>query len=182
MVHPTPRLPLARCSPREKPPTLSSPIPKWWERPLKSKARVTYLDFQGIRAWGRTGCDSDGSNCATGHCNGGQWQAVHLQDSNTHSPYAGLICTDAGINAGVIVSEYGYADFGAEWGGKRTSWDLSHVGLDINLDTSLKSSDGQSVKCTASSCPNTQAYSYSTDYAADRNSPLGHTYTHTFCA
>ena len=91
------------------------------------------------------------------------------------------MCTDAGINSGVIVSEYGYADFGAQFGGERTSWDLSRVGLSINLDTSLSSSDGQGVKCTSSSCPDDQAYSYSTDYAADRNSALGQTYAHTFC-
>ncbi|KAF7979161.1 hypothetical protein HWV62_43419 [Athelia sp. TMB] len=118
----------------------------------------------GIRAWGRTGCDGNGANCATGNCNGG------------------LVCTDAGITSGVIVSEYGYADFGAAYGGERTSWDLSHVNLNINLDTGLSSSDGQSVLCTGGSCPDDQAYSYSTDYAADRNSPLGQTYVHTFCA
>ncbi|KAF7969200.1 hypothetical protein HWV62_43421 [Athelia sp. TMB] len=118
----------------------------------------------GIRAWGRTGCDGNGANCATGNCNGG------------------LVCTDAGITSGVIVSEYGYANFGAAYGGERTSWDLSHVGLNINLNTELSSSDGQSVLCTSGSCPDDQAYSYSTDYAADRNSPLGQTFTHTFCA
>ncbi|KZP02744.1 Osmotin thaumatin-like protein [Athelia psychrophila] len=118
----------------------------------------------GIRAWGRTGCDGNGANCATGGCNGG------------------LVCNDAGITSGVIVSEYGYADFGAAYGGERTSWDLSIVGLSINLDTELSVSDGQSVECTNGSCPADQAYTYSTDYAADRNSALGQTYTHTFCA
>jgi len=117
----------------------------------------------GIRAWGRTGCDSNGANCATGGCKGG------------------LVCTDAGITSGVIVSEYGYGNFG-QFGGERTAWDLSRVNLSINLGTSLASSDGQSVKCTTASCPDNQAYSYPTDYAADRNSALGQTYTHTFCA
>ncbi|TFK48538.1 Osmotin thaumatin-like protein [Heliocybe sulcata] len=118
----------------------------------------------GIRAWGRTGCANDGTNCATGGCVGG------------------MVCTDAGLNSGVIVSEYGYANFGAQYGGERTSWDLSHVGLSINLNTRLASSDGQSVLCTTGSCADNQAYSYTDDYAADRNSPLGQTYTHTFCA
>ena len=64
--------------------------------------------LQGIRAWGRTGCDGSGANCQTGACNGG------------------LVCNDGGITSGVILSEYGYADFG-QFGGQRTSWDLSHV-------------------------------------------------------
>lgn len=118
----------------------------------------------GIRAWGRTGCDSNGANCQTGN-----YQLL------------GMVCTDAGITAGVILSEYGYADFGAQYGGERTSWDLSHVSASINIDTSLSSSDGQTVTCTNASCPSDQAYDSSTDYAADRNSPLGQTFTHTFC-
>jgi hypothetical protein len=93
----------------------------------------------------------------------------------------GMVCTDAGITSGVIVSEYGYADFGAQYGGERTSWDLSHVNLKINLDTQVKSSDGQTVTCRGSNCPGDQAYNSPTDYAADRNSPLGQTFTHTFC-
>ncbi|KAK0457456.1 Osmotin thaumatin-like protein [Desarmillaria tabescens] len=117
----------------------------------------------GIRAWGRTGCNSNGANCATGGCNGG------------------LVCTDAGITSGVILSEYGYANFGAQYGGERTSWDLSRVDSAININTRLSSSDGTTVTCTTSSCPDNQAYSYATDYAADRNSALGQTYTHTFC-
>ena len=64
--------------------------------------------LQGIRAWGRTGCDASGANCQTGACNGG------------------LVCTDAGITSGVILSEYGFGDFG-QYGGQRTAWDLSHV-------------------------------------------------------
>ncbi|KAF8904304.1 thaumatin family-domain-containing protein [Mucidula mucida] len=116
----------------------------------------------GVRAWGRTGCNSSGANCATGACNGG------------------LVCNDAGITSHAILSEYGYADFG-QWGGKRTAWDLSYVDGTINIPTTLTSSDGQSVKCTPSSCPDDQAYRYDTDYAADRNSPLGATYTHKFC-
>ncbi|PIL25248.1 hypothetical protein GSI_13137 [Ganoderma sinense ZZ0214-1] len=116
----------------------------------------------GIRAWGRTGCNASGANCQTGACNGG------------------LVCTDAGITSGVILSEYGYGDFG-QYGGQRTAWDLSHVDASINIDTQLSSSDGQSVLCRASNCPADQAYDSSTDYAADRNSPLGQTFTHTFC-
>ncbi|EIM80416.1 Osmotin thaumatin-like protein [Stereum hirsutum FP-91666 SS1] len=118
----------------------------------------------GIRAWGRTGCDSNGDNCQTGACVGG------------------LVCTDAGITAGVILSEFGYADFGTEWGGERTSWDLSMVDSDLNIDTSLTVSDGQSVSCTSCDCSSDDAYTSSTDYSADRNSDLGLTYTHTFCA
>lgn len=91
------------------------------------------------------------------------------------------MCTDAGITSGVILSEYGYADFGAQYGGERTSWDLSIVDSSINIPTTLSASDGQTVTCTASSCPDDQAYTYSTDYAADRNSALGITYTHKFC-
>lgn len=94
---------------------------------------------------------------------------------------SGLVCTDAGLNSGVIVSEYGWGDFGAAYGGVRTSWDLSHVDLSINMNTKLSSSDGQSVTCTTSSCPDDQAYSYTTDSAAVRNSALGQTYVHTFC-
>ncbi|EIW82854.1 Osmotin thaumatin-like protein [Coniophora puteana RWD-64-598 SS2] len=117
----------------------------------------------GIRAWGRTGCDSNGANCATGACNGG------------------LVCTDAGITSGVILSEYGYANFG-QYGGDRISWDLSIVDSSINLNTRLSTSDGQTVYCANGNCPDDQAYTSSTDYAADRNSPLGTTFTHTFCA
>ncbi|KAK0504456.1 Osmotin thaumatin-like protein [Armillaria luteobubalina] len=117
----------------------------------------------GIRAWGRTGCNSSRANCATGKCNGG------------------LVCTDAGITSDVILSEYGYANFGAQYGGERTSWDLSRVDASININTKLASSDGTSVTCTQSSCPADQAYNSPTDYAADRNSALGQTYTHTFC-
>jgi hypothetical protein len=94
---------------------------------------------------------------------------------------AGLVCTDGGITSGVIVSEYGFADFGANYGGQRTSWDLSHVGLKVNIPTRLVVSDGQSVECKAENCDAKQAYDTSTDYAADRNSPIGQTYTHYFC-
>jgi hypothetical protein len=94
----------------------------------------------------------------------------------------GLVCDDGGITSGVLVSEYGWADFGAQWGGVRTSWDLSRVGLSINLDTRLVCSDGQTLQCTAAFCPDTQAYDTTNDGPkADRNSPLGKTYTHTFC-
>ena len=51
----------------------------------------------------------------------------------------------------------------------------------INIDTQLSSSDGQSVLCRASNCPADQAYNSPTDFAADRNSALGQTFTHTFC-
>jgi hypothetical protein len=81
----------------------------------------------------------------------------------------------------VILSEYGYAKFGAQYGSERTSWDLSRVDSAINLDTMLSVSDGQSVTCRLSSCNADQAYDSPSDYAADRNSPLGATYTHTFC-
>jgi hypothetical protein len=135
--------------------------------------------MQGIRAWGRTGCDGNGNNCKTGGCRGGESYTVsrpHITDF-----VVGMVCNDAGITSGVVVSEYGYANFGAQYGGERTSWDISRVGLSINLDTKLTSSDGQSVQCTKAHCPNDQAYDTTTDYAADRNSPLGKTYTHTFC-
>ncbi|KIY71083.1 Osmotin thaumatin-like protein [Cylindrobasidium torrendii FP15055 ss-10] len=117
----------------------------------------------GIRAWGRTGCDGNGANCATGACNGG------------------LVCNDAGITAGVLYSEFGYGDFG-QWGGERTAWDLSRVDATVNLNTKLAASDGQSVYCSVSNCPPDQAYDSPEDYAADRNSDLGLTYTITFCA
>jgi hypothetical protein len=100
--------------------------------------------------------------------------------SLTRDASSGLVCTDGGITAGVILSEYGYGDFGS-FGGLRTSWDLSIVSSSININTKLSSSDGQSVQCTTSSCPSNQAYTSSQDSAADRNSPLGQTYTHTFC-
>ncbi|KIY62439.1 Osmotin thaumatin-like protein [Cylindrobasidium torrendii FP15055 ss-10] len=117
----------------------------------------------GIRAWGRTGCDANGANCATGACVGG------------------LVCTDAGLQNNAIVSEYGYGDYG-QWGGKRCSWNLSHVNLAINLNTKLSSSDGQSVLCRAGNCPVDQAFDVTDRYSAVRNSALGQTYTHTFCA
>ncbi|VDB85739.1 unnamed protein product [Peniophora sp. CBMAI 1063] len=117
----------------------------------------------GVRSWGRTGCNENGGNCKTGACNGG------------------LKCTDGGITAGVILGEYGHADFGACCGGKRTSWDLSIVDSGLNMPTKLHSSDGQSVACTKKPCNPDKVYTYATDYAADRNSKLGATYTHTFC-
>ncbi|KAI1787935.1 Osmotin thaumatin-like protein [Ganoderma leucocontextum] len=116
----------------------------------------------GIRAWGRTGCNSKGANCKTGACKGG------------------LVCTDAGITSRVLLSEYGFGDFGS-YGGKRTAWDLSRVDASINIDTALSSSDGQAVTCRKKNCPTKQAYKHPTDYAADRNSALGKTFTHTFC-
>ncbi|KAM5544243.1 hypothetical protein V8D89_001903 [Ganoderma adspersum] len=116
----------------------------------------------GIRAWGRTGCDASGANCKTGACNGG------------------LVCTDAGITSRVLLSEYGFGDFG-QWGGQRTAWDLSRVDASVNIDTQVTSSDGQTVVCRASNCAANQAYNNPTDFAADRNSPLGQTFQHIFC-
>ncbi|KAF9030142.1 Osmotin thaumatin-like protein [Hymenopellis radicata] len=130
----------------------------------------------GNRAWGRTGYDSNGTNCATG----GYY--VHslfvLICGSNNDP--GLVCTDAGINSGVVLSEYGYDDFG-QWGGEPTSWDISRVDSSINIDTRLSCGDGQSVICTGASCPDDQAYSYGTDYAADRNSALWAAFTHPVC-
>ena len=51
----------------------------------------------GIRAWGRTGCNSNGANCQTGACNGG------------------LVCSDAGITSHAILSEYGYGSYDREY-------------------------------------------------------------------
>ncbi|KAI1785671.1 Osmotin thaumatin-like protein [Ganoderma leucocontextum] len=116
----------------------------------------------GIRAWGRTGCDASGANCQTGACNGG------------------IVCNDAGITSGVILSEYGFGDFG-QFGGQRTAWDLSHVDASINIDTQLSSSDGQTVVCRGSNCAADQAYNNPTDFGADRNSALGQTFQHIFC-
>ncbi|KAE8223379.1 hypothetical protein CF326_g8204 [Tilletia indica] len=116
----------------------------------------------GIRAWGRTGCDGNGANCQTGACNGG------------------LYCSDAGITSGVILSEYGYGNFG-NFGGERIAWDLSRVDGNVNIPTTLSATDGQRVYCGDNNCPADQAYSYATDYAADRNSGLGTSFTHQFC-
>ncbi|CAD6886642.1 unnamed protein product [Tilletia controversa] len=116
----------------------------------------------GIRAWGRTGCDGNGGNCQTGACNGG------------------LYCSDAGITSGVILSEYGYGNFG-QFGGERIAWDLSRVDGNVNIPTTLSATDGQSVYCGDNNCPADQAYSYAQDYAADRNSGLGTSFTHKFC-
>jgi len=116
----------------------------------------------GIRAWGRTGCDSTGANCATGNCVGG------------------LICTDGGITAGVLLSEFGAANFGA-FGGNRISWDLSIVDASINIGAQMTTSDGQTATCTQASCTPDQAFTTATDFAADKNSPVGTTFVHTFC-
>ncbi|VDB95631.1 unnamed protein product [Peniophora sp. CBMAI 1063] len=117
----------------------------------------------GVRSWGRTGCDANGANCATGRCNGG------------------LTCTDAGITAAVLYGEYGWGDFGSCCGGVRTAWDLSLVGGSLNIPTRLTASDGQSVQCLGAPCDSNQVYTYTGDNAADRNSNLGLTYTTTFC-
>ncbi|KAI1785659.1 Osmotin thaumatin-like protein [Ganoderma leucocontextum] len=79
-----------------------------------------------------------------------------------------------GVDDHALVSPV--ADFGPY-----TAWDLSRVDASINIDTQLSSSDGQTVVCRASNCPANQAYNSPIDYAADRNSPLGQTFTHTFC-
>jgi hypothetical protein len=92
----------------------------------------------------------------------------------------GLVCTDAGITSGVLLSEYGFGDFGS-FGGLRTAWDLSRVDGIVNLPTRLQSSDGQSVTCTPQFCPREQAYEKFDDFVADRNSAVGQTFTHTFC-
>ena len=64
---------------------------------------------------------------------------------------------------------------------RRTSWDLSIVSASLNIPTRLSASDGQSVQCTGTPCDASQVYTYTDDYAADRNSALGQTYTTTFC-
>jgi hypothetical protein len=92
----------------------------------------------------------------------------------------GLVCTDAGITSGVLLAEYGFGDFG-NFGGLQTAWDLSLVDAKLNLDTRLTSSDGKTVTCTAASCGADQAFNNPTDFQANRNSPIGITYTHTFC-
>jgi hypothetical protein len=94
--------------------------------------------------------------------------------------HEGLVCNDAGITSGVICSEYGYGNFG-QYGGERIAYDISHVDLVVNLATHLSSSDGTTVSCANAGCAASQAYDTATDYAADRNSPLSATFTHTFC-
>ncbi|KAK0445846.1 Osmotin thaumatin-like protein [Armillaria borealis] len=107
----------------------------------------------GIRAWGRTGCNSNGANCATGGCNGG------------------LVCT----------GRWHYLRRDPLRVRIRKLWTVWRRQNLLGFEPLLSSSDGTSVTCTQSSCPDDQAYSYATDYAADRNSALGQTYTHTFC-
>ncbi|KAF7323364.1 hypothetical protein HMN09_00121300 [Mycena chlorophos] len=116
----------------------------------------------GIRAWGRTGCNSAGANCATGNCNGG------------------LVCTDAGITSGVLLSEFGFANFG-QFGGDQTSWDLSLVSASLNINTRLSSSDGQSVTCVTGNCAPPNAFNGPNDFSADHNSVVGSDFVHTFC-
>ncbi|TFK99112.1 Osmotin thaumatin-like protein [Pterulicium gracile] len=123
----------------------------------------------GIRAWGRTGCDGNGANCATGRCNGG------------------IVCNDSGITSNCILSEYGWGDNGPQWGGQRTFWNLSRAPvnngptLPLNIPTRLTGPDGQTVACTGSSCPRDQCFIADNDFGAVRNSALGGTFTHTFC-
>ncbi|KAK0555454.1 hypothetical protein OC846_001714 [Tilletia horrida] len=117
----------------------------------------------GIRAWGRTGCNGNGDNCQTGACNS-----------------VNGLCSDAGITSGVILSEYGYGNFG-NYGGDRIAWDLSRVDANVNIPTGIFATDGQSVYCADNGCDGSQAYNSPTDYAADRNSALGTSFTHQFC-
>ncbi|KAF8894968.1 hypothetical protein CPB85DRAFT_1440455 [Mucidula mucida] len=153
------RLGCHRKAPNGQPDTSVSTVSNWVLARRRPTVSTTTL---WASALGTYGCDGNGANCATGGCNGG------------------LVCNDAGITSGVILSEYGYGDFG-QYGGQRTSWDLSRVDSSVNIPTTLTSSDGQSVTCASSSCADDQAYSYATDYAADRNSALGQTFTHKFC-
>lgn len=112
----------------------------------------------GIRSWGRTGCDGNGANCATGACNGG------------------LTCTDGGITSRVLLGEYGYQQFG-----NVISWDLSRVDASINIDTSIN--NGGNVKtCRQSNCPSDQAFAQPNDFQAITTSPVGSTFDITFCA
>jgi hypothetical protein len=94
--------------------------------------------------------------------------------------FLGLVCTDGGITSGVLLAEYGFGNFG-QFGGLQTAWDLSLVDAQLNLDTRLTSSDGKTVACTKASCPPAQVFNNPTDFQANRNSPLGIKYTHTFC-
>ena len=116
-----------------------------------------------MRAWGRTGCDSNGANCKTGKCNGG------------------LKCTDAGITSNCILSEFGYGT------DNRTYWDLSRAGLHgkpslpMNIPTKLAHSDKQSVTCKSGSCPASQCFLKDDDFGAIRNSAVGGTFYHKFC-
>ncbi|KAF7323405.1 hypothetical protein HMN09_00121400 [Mycena chlorophos] len=116
----------------------------------------------GIRAWGRTGCNSAGANCATGNCNGG------------------LVCTDGGITSDVLLAELGYGDYG-QYGGERTSWDLSLVSASLNINTELASSDGQSVTCVTGNCAPPNAFLNEGDSSAVHNSAAGANFVHTFC-
>jgi len=112
----------------------------------------------GIRSWGRTGCDTNGDNCATGRCRGG------------------LVCNDGGITSRVLLGEYGY-----QAQGNVISWDLSRVEGSINIDTSIN--NGGNVKtCRTSSCPSNQAFLKPDDFQAITTSPVGSTFTITFCA
>lgn len=79
------------------------------------------------------------------------------------------------------MAEFGYANFGAQYGGERISWDLSHVDLAVNVPVSVTDNAGKTVTCKSASCAADQAYNTPTDYAADRNSALGTTFTITYC-
>ncbi|PWN34554.1 Osmotin, thaumatin-like protein [Meira miltonrushii] len=103
------------------------------------------------------GCDGSGANCQAGACNGG------------------LVCNDAGITSHAILSEFGYGSYDREY------WDLSFVGGSVNIPTELHSSDGQTVICKDNNCPTNQAFHNPNDFQAVRSSPVGGTFTHTFC-
>ncbi|PWN24716.1 Osmotin, thaumatin-like protein [Jaminaea rosea] len=117
----------------------------------------------GVRAWPRTGCKADGTGCQTGGCVGGR------------------LCTDGGLQAAVQYAEFGYGDFGTQYGGERIAWDLSHVDSSINVGQSITDNKGQTVVCKSVSCDPSQSYNQPYDSEADRNSPLGTTFTITYC-
>ncbi|PLW15273.1 hypothetical protein PCANC_04281 [Puccinia coronata f. sp. avenae] len=111
----------------------------------------------GIRSWGRTGCDANGANCATGTCRGG------------------LRCNDGGITSRVLLGEYGYQSYG-----NVISWDLSRVDGSINIDTSINN-NGNVKTCRKNYCPSNQAFEKTDDFQAITTSPVGSTFTITFC-
>ena len=80
----------------------------------------------------------------------------------------------------VQYAEFGYGDFG-QYGGERIAWDLSHVDASVNVGQSVTDNKGQTVTCNSASCPADQSYNQPHDSAADRNSPLGTSFTITYC-
>lgn len=81
----------------------------------------------------------------------------------------------------VQYAEFGYGDFGTQYGGERIAWDLSHVDSSINVGQSITDNKGQTVVCKSVSCDPSQSYNQPYDSEADRNSPLGTTFTITYC-